>query len=148
MGLQSCKNPNFGDFGDFGTPRTKWHLGASPVAKHREYYKGGRWWLPPSAGCDESCESVFARGSSVHQKCSSYALINLLFGLCRSVWVIDSLVTLPNPYLGALAHLLPPKCYKSGNVPQLFILPLFSHLNSQLNLLRSLGVHHLCSLVN
>jgi hypothetical protein len=33
----------------------------------------------------ESCESVFAHGLSVHQKCSNYALINLLFGLCKSM---------------------------------------------------------------
>jgi hypothetical protein len=25
---------------------------------------GGRWWLPPSPGCGESCESKVARGSS------------------------------------------------------------------------------------
>jgi hypothetical protein len=24
----------------FGSPATKWHLGASPVARHRVYYKG------------------------------------------------------------------------------------------------------------
>jgi hypothetical protein len=24
----------------FGSPRIKWHLGASPVAKHKEYYEG------------------------------------------------------------------------------------------------------------
>jgi hypothetical protein len=47
---------------------------------------------------------MFARGEFVHQKCSNYALTNLLFGLCRSVRVIDFLVTLPNPYLRALAH--------------------------------------------
>jgi hypothetical protein len=46
---------------------------------------GGRWWLPPSPGRGKSCEYVFARGSFVHQKCYSYALTNLLFGLCRSV---------------------------------------------------------------
>ncbi len=44
-----------------------------------------RWWLPPSLSHGESCESMFARGSSVHQKCSNYALTNLLFGLCKSV---------------------------------------------------------------
>jgi hypothetical protein len=35
------------------SPRTKWHLGASPVAKHKVYYKGkvmaspksGPWWV-------------------------------------------------------------------------------------------------------
>jgi hypothetical protein len=34
-----------------------------------------------SPGRGESCKSMFARGSSVHQKCSNYALTNLLFGL-------------------------------------------------------------------
>jgi hypothetical protein len=37
----------------FGSPRTKWHLGASLMAKHRVYYKGegggfptsGPWWV-------------------------------------------------------------------------------------------------------
>ncbi len=33
----------------------------------------------------ESCESVFARGESMHQRCYSYTLTNLLFGLCKSV---------------------------------------------------------------
>jgi len=41
MGPQSCGSPNCGNF---RTPiwesRTKWHLGASPVAKHKVYYKG------------------------------------------------------------------------------------------------------------
>jgi hypothetical protein len=64
---------------------------------------GGRWWLPSSPDRGESCEFVFAYGSFVHQKCSSYALTNLLFGLCRFVWVIDLLVTLLRPYLGAPA---------------------------------------------
>ncbi len=31
MGPQSCESPNFG---------TKCHLGASPVAMHKVYYKG------------------------------------------------------------------------------------------------------------
>jgi hypothetical protein len=66
--LQSFKSPNFGNF---GTPRTKWHLGASPVARHKVYYKGGRWWLPSSLGRDESCEPVFACDLSMHQRCSS-----------------------------------------------------------------------------
>jgi hypothetical protein len=28
------------------------------VASHRVYYKGGRWWQPPSPGCGESCVYV------------------------------------------------------------------------------------------
>jgi hypothetical protein len=46
---------------------------------------------------------VFAHGSSMHQKCYSYALTNLLFGLCRSMWVVDLLVNFPSPHPGALA---------------------------------------------
>jgi len=45
-----------------------------------------------------------AHGSSVHQKRSKYALINLLFGLCKSKWIIDLLITRPSPHPGALAH--------------------------------------------
>jgi hypothetical protein len=40
----------------------------------------------------------------MHQKCSNYALTNLLFGLCKFVWVIDLFVTLLSPYHRALAH--------------------------------------------
>jgi hypothetical protein len=58
----------------------------------------GRWWLPLSPSHGESCESMFVCGSSVHQKCYNYALTNLLFGLCRSMWIIDLLVIRPNPH--------------------------------------------------
>jgi hypothetical protein len=37
MGPQSCGGPNFGNF---GTPRTKCHLGVGLVVRHRVYYKG------------------------------------------------------------------------------------------------------------
>jgi hypothetical protein len=62
------------------------------------------WWLPPSSSHGEFCESVFAHGSSMHQKCSNYALNNLLFGLCRSMWTIDPLVTHTRPHPGTPAH--------------------------------------------
>jgi hypothetical protein len=35
----------------------------------------------PNLGHGESCESMYACGSFVHQKCSNYALTNLLFGV-------------------------------------------------------------------
>jgi len=34
----------------------------------------------------------------MHQKGSSYALINLWFGLCRSVWAIELLVNFLSPH--------------------------------------------------
>jgi hypothetical protein len=68
----------------------------------------GKWWPPPNPSCDESCEFVFAHGLSMHQKCSNYTLINL-FGLCRSMWIIDLLVILPSPHHGALTRPSTPK---------------------------------------
>jgi hypothetical protein len=48
----------------FGSPRTKSHLDLAPMENYKVYYKRGRWWLPPSSGRCESCESEVARGSS------------------------------------------------------------------------------------
>jgi hypothetical protein len=70
---------------------------------HKYYYKGGRWWLPPSPVCGESCEFVYAHDSFVHQKCSNYTLTNSIFGLCRSMWIINPIITHPNPHLKGLA---------------------------------------------
>jgi hypothetical protein len=47
---------------------------------------------------------MFAYDLYVHQKCSNYTLTNLLFGLCKFVWVIDLLVNLPSLYPRILAH--------------------------------------------
>jgi len=35
----------------------------------------------------------------MHQKCSNYALTNLLFGLCKSMWIIDPIFLHLNPHL-------------------------------------------------
>jgi hypothetical protein len=67
------------------------------MVNHEEYYRG-RWWLPLSLGCDETCELVYACGLSVHQKCSNHALTNLLFGLCRLMWIIDPPIICPSPH--------------------------------------------------
>ncbi len=49
----------------YGAPKSresllgeKSHLDVGSVANHRVYYKGGRWWLPPSPGRGESCVFV------------------------------------------------------------------------------------------
>jgi hypothetical protein len=34
----------------------------------------------------------------MHQKCSNYALTNMLFGLCKFMWIIDLLVTLSSSH--------------------------------------------------
>ncbi len=67
---------------------------------------------------------------------------NLLFGLYKSVWVIDLLVNLPSP-ISKLQHApLPSKCYEPRSAPQLLLIPLSSPLDSQLSPSKSLGVCH------
>jgi hypothetical protein len=71
-------------------------------------------------------------------RCFDYALTNLLFGLCKPMWVIELLINRPNP-ISELQHaLLPPKCCELGNAPQFFILSM-SPLDSKLSPSRSLG---------
>jgi hypothetical protein len=86
----------------------------------------------PIPGHDESCEYVFDCDLFVHQKCSSYTLANLLFGLCKFMWVINLLVIFPSPIPKFQHALLPSKCYESESAPQLFLFPLSSPLDSQL----------------
>jgi hypothetical protein len=73
------------------------------MARHIKYYKG-KVVVSPSSDYVEYCESMFAHGSFVHQKCSNYTLTNLFFGLCRYVWIIDQLVIRPSPHPKALTH--------------------------------------------
>jgi hypothetical protein len=144
MGLQSRKSPNFGNFKTpkLGSPKTKWLLGVNLVAKHKEYYKGGRWWLPSNLGRGESYEFVYACGSFTHQKCFNHALINLLFGLCKFVWIIDSLITHPSPHPTALARPFTPKMLWVREHTLTLLLPLFPLLDSPTNLSRNVRVRH------
>ncbi len=82
---------------------TKWHLGASPMARHREYYKGEGGGFPQVWAMVSLVSPSFVRGSSVHQKCFNYTLTNLLLSLCRSMWIIDVLVIHPNCHPGAIS---------------------------------------------
>ncbi len=51
---------------------------------------------------------------------------NLLFGLCRSLRVIELLVNLRSPISKFQHAPLPPKCYKPRSAPQLLLLSLFT----------------------
>jgi hypothetical protein len=99
--------------------------------------------LPRSLDYGEFCEFVFAHGSSMHQKCFNYALTNLWFGLCRSVWIIDLLVTFFSP-IPELQHAFNPKVLWAREHAQLLLLPLSSPLDSQLSPSRSLGGASIC----
>jgi len=90
----------------------------------------GRWWFRPSLSHGEFCEFVFAPNLSMHQKCSNCALIKLLFGLHRSVGIIESFYRSFWSHLGALARPSTLKCCEPGSAPQLFLLSLFSLVNS------------------
>ncbi len=62
---QSCETLNHGNF---GTPlwasRDNKPFGCACREEAQIILYGGRWWLPPSPGHGESCESRVARGLS------------------------------------------------------------------------------------
>ncbi len=68
----------------------KWHLGVTLMGNHKEYYKGEGGGFPQSQAM---VSLVSARGSCMHQKCFIYALTNLLFSLCKCIWIIHPLIT-------------------------------------------------------
>ncbi len=73
-----------------------------------------------SPSCGESYKSVFARGSSVHQKCSNFALTNLLFGLCKSVWIIKQLIIHLSPSWSSSTPLYPKSITNQKSHPNSF----------------------------
>ncbi len=75
-------------------------------------------------------------------KNSNSVLTNLLFGLCKSTWIIELLVFHPSPILKLQHALLPPKCCKPRSMSQFLLLLLSSPLDSQLSPSKSLGVRH------
>jgi hypothetical protein len=87
MNVQSPRSPNRDSF---GTPlwesQEKEPFGCKCGGELQRILYGGRWWLPPSPGRDESSESKVARGLSQHQKGAEWVLTNLLVGFgCRTV---------------------------------------------------------------
>jgi hypothetical protein len=141
MGLQSHGSSNFENF------ETKWHLGVGLVAMRKKYYKGeGGGFLQVWAMVNLVSPCV-ACGSSVHHKCFNFALTNLLSGLCRSMWIIDLLITCPNIHPRALAHPFTLKVLRAReHTPTSYPSVIFT-LDSQLSLSRSLGVHQLLIII-
>jgi hypothetical protein len=70
---------------------------------------------------------------------------NLLFSLCRSVWIIDLFINLPNPHPGVPTRPSTPKMLRTKERAQLLLLLLFSSLDSQLSPSRNLRVCHMVS---
>jgi len=73
-------------------------------------------------------------------KCFNYALTNLLFGLCRPVWINKMIVNLLSPIPEFQHALQNPKVLWAKECPNSLF---FRGSNSHLSLLRSLGAHHL-----
>jgi hypothetical protein len=74
-------------------------------------------------------------------KCSSYALTNLLFGLCRSVWVIKLLINLPSPHPGAPARPSTPEMLRAKeHTPTFFPFAIYT-FGLAMNPSKNLGVH-------
>jgi hypothetical protein len=117
-------------------------FGCQSCGQAKKIQYGGRWWLPPSSGHGEFCESMFAHGLFMYQKCFNYAHTNLLFGLYRFVWIIDLLVTLPNPYFKAPSRPSTHEMLRAKEHTPIFHSSVVFTLDSHLILLRSLGVHH------
>jgi hypothetical protein len=74
-----------------GSPGTKCHLDVGPMANHRVYYKGEGGGFPQVWVVVNFVSLSLPVTHLSTKKCYSYALTNLWFGLCRSVWVIDRL---------------------------------------------------------
>jgi len=126
MASQSCKSPNLGDF---GTPtwesRTKNHLDVGPMERCRVYYMGEGGGFPQiravvSLVC--SCCSWLVLAPKVFQ----LHINHLVWVLCRSVWVSEACQLFLVPSRSFSMPLYPSKCCDLGNVPQFFLLPLFS----------------------
>ncbi len=69
--------------------------------------KSGSWWV-----LWVHVYSWFVRAP----KCFNYALTNLLFSLCKSLWIIELLVNFPSPIPELQHGPLPLKCYELGSV--------------------------------
>jgi hypothetical protein len=68
QGVMSCQSPMNPNPDNFRTPfwesREKVPFGCRCGEVTQRILYGGRWWLPSSSGCGESCESKVARGLS------------------------------------------------------------------------------------
>jgi len=143
MGFQSYKSPKFGNLGlPFGNLGTKWHLGASFVTRHRVYNKGEGGDFLQVWAMVSLVSPCLPMAHPCTKSAPAYALTNLLFGLCRSVWIIELLVNLPSPHFGALARPFTPKVlWAKERTPILKPSTIFT-LDSHLSLSRSLGARH------
>jgi hypothetical protein len=93
-------------------------FGCGPRGELWSILYGGRWWLPPSPGCGESCESKLAVACPNTKGTLESELTNLWLGECKFEWVFEKLVTPPTP-IPKLQHApLPLLVLKIKSVPR------------------------------
>jgi hypothetical protein len=86
MGPQSHGSPSCGNF---GSPETKWHLGVSPMVKHRVYYKeegGGFLQVRAMVSLMNPCLLVPRPCTKVLQLCINQ-LVVWFVQVCVSKWI-------------------------------------------------------------
>ncbi len=140
MGPQSRERPNFRNFG------FRWHFKQNGIWvlamwPSIENTKMGKVVASPKSGLRCVLWVRVCQWFIRAQKISNYALTNLLFGLCRSMWVIDffclSFFIVPTPELQHAP--LPPKWCELGSMPQFLILLLFSHFGFTFESIKEFG---------
>jgi hypothetical protein len=123
-----------------GGPKTKCHLGVSPMAKHRIYYKGEGGGFPQVRVLWVWVCPWLVLAPKVFKLCTNQLVIWFV-QVCVRDWsfiILPRILYAPAQYvfivysmLGGrrveLQHTpLPPKCCELGSMPQLLTLPLFS----------------------
>jgi hypothetical protein len=134
--------PTLGISGN-GSPGTKCHLDVGLVKRHKVYYKGeGGGFFQVQAVMNfvnlVSLSLPVDRPST--QKCSNYALTNLLFGLCKSMWMIKCLSFILVSFWSFSTSLYPKVLRAREHAPTLYFFVVFTS-DSPLKLSRSLGSH-------
>ncbi len=108
-----------------GSLGTKNHLDVGPVERCKVYYKGEGGGFPQvramvSFVCP--CCSWLVLAPKVLQLCINH----FVWVLCRPMWVSEACQLFLVPSRSSDTPFYPSKCCELGNVPRLFLLPLFS----------------------
>jgi hypothetical protein len=117
---------------------TKCHLDVGLVERHKIYYKGEGGGFPQV----QAMVSFVSPSLPGFNPGFNYALTDLLFGLCTSVWVIKCLSFFLVPSWSSNKPLYPSKCYELRSVPPTPCSSIVVILGSHLSLSRSLGARH------
>jgi len=109
MGVQNGESPNEGIMRlPTWESRKKHHLVVGPMASHKNYYKKEGGGFPQVWDMVILVNLCMLVVHSCTKKCSNYAVTNLLFGLCKLIWIIDMLVTRSSTYPKTPTHLFYP----------------------------------------